>query len=115
MQIENQVRTCAECQEHQKSPAATSHHPWEWPAHPWERLHIDYEGPFLVKTFLVVVNAHSKWLEIEMVYSATSVHTIAKLRCMFAVHGLPQLVVSDNDAVFTSSEFKERGTKWNMP
>ena len=59
------------------------------------------------KMFLVMVDAHSKWLEIEMKSSATSAHTIAKLRCMFATHGLPQLAVSDNGAVFTSGEFKE--------
>ena len=101
----NHVRTCVECQEHQKSPAAASLHPWEWQAHPWQRLNIDYKGPFLGNMFLVVVDAHSKWLEIEMVSSATFVHTIAKLRCMFATHGLPQLIVSDNGAVFTSGEF----------
>ena len=27
--IENQVRTCVESQEHQNSPAAASLHPWE--------------------------------------------------------------------------------------
>ena len=70
-------------------------------------LHIDYAGLFLGKMFLVVVDAHSKWLEIEIVPSVTSAHTIAKLRCMFATHGPPQLVVSDNGAVFTSGEFKE--------
>ena len=42
-----------------------------------------------------------------MVSSATSAHTIAKLRCMLATHGLPQLVVSDNGTGFTSGEFKE--------
>ena len=36
----NHVRTCVECQEHQKSPAAASLHPWEWQAHPWQRLNI---------------------------------------------------------------------------
>ena len=45
--IENQVQTCVDCQENQKLPAAASLHPWEWPSHPWERLHIDYAGPFL--------------------------------------------------------------------
>ena len=34
--MENQFPKCAECQEHKKSPAATSQHPLEWPAHPWE-------------------------------------------------------------------------------
>lgn len=105
--IENQAQTCTECQENQKSPAVASLHPWEWPANPWERLHIDYAGPFLGKMFLVVVDAHSKWLEVEVVSAATSTQTIAKLRSMFATHGLPQLVVSDNGSVFTSLEFKE--------
>ena len=99
--IENQVQTCAECQEHQNSPAAASLHLWEWPAHPWERLHIDYAGPFLDKMFLVMVDAHSKWLEIEMVPSATSAHN-AKLRRM-AFHSSLCLTM----AVFTSGEFKE--------
>ena len=103
--IENHIQTCVEYQKHQKSPAAASLYPWEWSAHPWERLHIDYTGPFLGKMFLVVVDAHSKCLEIQMVSSATSTHTIAKLKCMFATHSLPQLVMSDNVADFTSSEF----------
>ena len=50
-------------------------HLWEWPAHPWERRHIDYAGPFLGKMFFVVVDAHSKWLEIEMASSATSIRS----------------------------------------
>ena len=56
-------------------------------SHPWERLHIDYAGPFLGKMFLMVVDAHSKWLEVEIVSSATSANAIAKLRAMFATHG----------------------------
>ncbi len=41
-----------------------------------------------------------------MVRSASSCNTIAKLRTMFAAHGLPDLVVSDNGTAFTSAEFR---------
>ena len=56
---------------------------------------------------LVVVAAHSKWLEIEIVPSATSSNSIANLRAMFATHGSPEIVVSDNGTAFTRAEFKE--------
>ena len=38
-------------------------HPWVWPAKPWERIHVDFAGPFLDRSFLVVVDANSKWPE----------------------------------------------------
>ena len=91
----------------QKAPAAAPMHPWEWPARPWSRIHIDYTGPFLGKMFLIVVDAHSKWMEVELFPAATSAHTIQKLRAMFATHGLTELLVSDNGTSFTSAEFQE--------
>jgi len=66
---------------------------WEWPAQPWSRIHNDYAGPFQGKMFLVVVDTHSKWIEVSMVNSATSTITIQKLRSMFATHDLPRVVV----------------------
>ena len=39
--------------------------------------------------------------------STTSAATIEKLREMFAIHGLPATLVSDNGSNFTSSEFEE--------
>ena len=109
--IEDKVKTCLECQTNAKSPATAPLHPWEWPEHPWTRLHIDYVGPFMGKMFLVVVDAHSKWLDIAIVSTATSFNTIQKLRVMFATHGIPQIVVSDNGSAFTSAEFKEFMTR----
>ena len=43
----------------------------------------------------------------EILPSATSHHTIAKLRAIFVTHGIPEIIVSDNGTAFTSSEFKE--------
>lgn len=44
--IEAVVKGCSTCQEHRNLPAAAPLHPWEWPSKPWQRLHIDYAGPF---------------------------------------------------------------------
>ena len=58
-------------------------------------------GPFMGKMFLVVVDAHSKWLEVKMVPAATSKATIVCLQSIFA-----ERVVTNNGSVFTSEEFK---------
>ena len=42
---------------------------------------------------------------------ATSTATIELLRQSFAIHGLPDVIVSDNGTCFTSAEFKEYVSK----
>ena len=106
-ELERKVKECNSCQMMQKSPPLTPMHPWEWPQRPWSCLHIDYAGPFLVKMFLVTVDTHSKWIEADIVDNATSTGTIRKLRQMFATHGTPETMVSDNGSIFTSKEFQQ--------
>ena len=105
--IEAKVKDCAECQASRPIPAMAPLHPWEWPERPWARLHLDYAGPFLGRMFLVLVDAHSKWMDVIPVHAATSSATIEKLRVVFATHGLPERIVTDNGAVFTSDEFED--------
>ena len=105
--IEETVKHCTSCQHNQKAPAPVPLCAWEWPNRPWVRLHIDHAGPFLGKYFLVVVDSHSKWMEVLTVPSTSTEATLRKLRCIFATHGLPEIIVSDNGAGFTSVEFKE--------
>lgn len=81
--------------------------PWLFPQRPWSRIHLDYAGPTEGKIILVVVDAYSKWITTSVVKSATTHTTIEKLRKLFADHGLPDSIVTDNGACFTSSEFPE--------
>ena len=57
--------------------------------------------------FLVIIDAHSKWMEVIPVSNATTAVTVEKLLSVFTIHGLPHTIVSDNGSVFTSSEFAE--------
>ena len=104
-ELEGAVKRCAKCQENQKLPPRAPMHPWEWPDRPWARLHADYAGPIQGKMVLVVVDGHSKWMEALPVQSATSHSTIERLRSVFATHGLPEVLVTDNGTPFTSAEF----------
>ncbi|XP_062400896.1 uncharacterized protein K02A2.6-like [Sardina pilchardus] len=105
--IEAVVKRCVACQEHRNSPAPAPLHPWEWPSKPWQRLHIDYAGPFMGHMFLIVMDAHSKWMDVYPVTTSTSASTIECLRKSFSNQGLPETVVSDNGSCFVSAEFRE--------
>ena len=105
-QLEELAKACSGCQHNQKMPTKAPLHPWEWATAPWQRIHIDYAGPFQNSMFLIVVDAHSKWLEVIPVRSTTSSSTIEVLRDLFARFGIPEQIVTDNGAQFVSEEFQ---------
>ena len=106
-EIGNCEKSCHACQESLNSPAKAPVHPWEWPECAWSHVHIDYAGPFEGSMFLVVIDAYSKRMKVIPVCHATSQTTIDKLRILFATHGLPEMLASDNGTPFTSAEFQK--------
>ena len=93
------------------SPSKAFLHTWEYPSRPWAWIHIDHAGPFMGKMFLVVIDAHSKRIDVEILNSTSAVCTIIKLRSLFATHGIPEKLVSDNGSDFQSEEFKQFTTQ----
>ena len=114
-EVEEMVKACTACQEVKNSPTVAPLHPWIWPDTPWARIHVDFAGPYRGKTYLIIVDAHSKWPEVIEMKSTTTASLIVELRRVFSVFGLPQQVVSDNGPQFISAEFerfmKENGVK----
>ncbi|KAM7287375.1 uncharacterized protein ISCGN_031066 [Ixodes scapularis] len=49
-------------------------------------------------------NASSKWVEVLREPSPSAEATVKCLRCIFASHGLPDVIVSDNGPAFTSAQ-----------
>ncbi|CAB4020287.1 PREDICTED: uncharacterized protein K02A2.6-like, partial [Paramuricea clavata] len=97
--IEERARSCSTCQIHQKVPPKAPMHP----------ILVDYAGPFMGKMFLLIIDAHSKWLDIHMTNSSNAETTVvaSQLRMTFASQGLPEMVVSDKGPAFVSKEFEE--------
>ena len=53
--------------------------------------------------FLILVDSNSKWLDVHIM---SNISSIEKLRMIFATHGLPQKIVTDNGPSFTSDELQ---------
>lgn len=105
--IEEVSKTCIPCQMNCKSPNATQGHQWMPPSNPWERIHIDFAENFRGTHFLIIIDSHSKWIEVfEQARLTTSLTIDNLLRC-FATYGLPKQIHTDNGAAFTSAEFEQ--------
>ncbi|KAF4529376.1 hypothetical protein B566_EDAN015429 [Ephemera danica] len=103
--IEKFVSSCDVCMQSRNTPAKAPVMTWPTPKAPWSRLHLDFAGPIHGFTFLIGVDAYSKWVECDDTNgSMTSATVIKCCRKWFATHGLPDEMVCDNAACFKSEE-----------
>lgn len=67
------------------------------------------------KTYLLVVDYFSKYLEVALLSSGyNSLQVITSLKSIFARHGIPQHLISDNGPPFNWNEFKIFCSKWGI-
>ncbi|XP_049871194.1 uncharacterized protein K02A2.6-like [Pectinophora gossypiella] len=106
--VERMCRECAVCAAHADAPPRHAPRMWPWPHRPWSRLHLDYLGPIAGRTYLIVVDATTKWLEVFNVSSGTTTNGLIDRLCeLFSRWGLPKQIVSDNGPQFTSKQFED--------
>lgn len=72
---------------------------------PWLRLHADFAGTIQGSMLLIVIDAHSKWIEAHPLTTITSTTTSRCLRKIFASFGVLESLVTDNGPSFVSEEF----------
>ena len=77
------------------------------PLAPGHTVYIDFCGPFPTGEYLLVtIDAYSRFPEVDIVHSTAAKGTISKLLHIFATHGVPVVIRSDNGPPFTSHEFE---------
>ncbi|XP_045537055.1 uncharacterized protein K02A2.6-like [Papilio machaon] len=104
--IEKLIGSCDVCNRLRSSPPRAKMSPWEFPPRPFYRVHVDFLGPLNGRTYLVVVDAYTKWVEVyDMCTSTGSSAVIERLHEYIARFGLPKTIVSDNGTAFVSQEF----------
>jgi hypothetical protein len=100
-QIEDIVSRCASCQTFRNYQAKEPLIPLEAPSAPWSHIAIDLFTYDELK-FVILVDYYSEWFEFEELSQTTAPKVINSVRKVFATHGIPQKVLTDNGPPFNS-------------
>ncbi|XP_051165706.1 uncharacterized protein K02A2.6-like [Leptopilina boulardi] len=106
-EIEDFGKRCRSCQSLSRSPEKAELIKFREAEFPFDRVHIDFLGPFHSKIFLLLIDAYSRWPEVIEMKHTDSEATIEVLREIFARFGIPNVMISDNGRQLVSEEFEK--------
>ena len=105
---EKHCKTCYGCQLVSRPSPPEPIRSTALPTGPWRDLAIDLLGPLPTgESILVVVDYYSRYYEIDIMRSTVASKVISSLEEIFARHGLPESLTSDNGPQFVATEFTE--------
>ena len=103
--IETIVKACSGCASVSRD-SPEIYQSWMEPDEPWQRIHMDFAGPFHSFMWLLYVDAKSKYPGVIKMKLTTSAKLIFEMKKLFSLFGLPKTLVTDNGPQFVSSEFE---------
>lgn len=113
--IEHHIRSCHPCQIVGKPDKPEPVQPTKLLEERWSQLAIDLCGPFPTGEHVAVLtDYYSRWPEVKILRTVTSTTILQWLDTVFATHGYPKEIKSDNATYFTSHEFKETLASWGI-
>ncbi|XP_018400904.1 PREDICTED: uncharacterized protein K02A2.6-like [Cyphomyrmex costatus] len=92
-------------QTYRNDPPKVEVHDWEPAKVSFERVHVDYAGPFMGSYFFLMVDAFTKWPFVFVMKDITARSTIQKCEEIFMNFSCPETMVMDNGRSFRSTEF----------
>ena len=104
-EIETLVRNCSECCKAQRQRAQPVT-PTPLPQLPWQKVASDL-FEWKQKTFLLIVDYYSRFIEIARLNGSTAEEVVTHTKSIFARHGIPETVVSDNGPQYTSELYTD--------
>lgn len=76
------------------------------PENPWQTVATDL-FTWNSENYIIICDYLSRYFEVEHLHSITTTAIIHKMKAVFARHGIPQKVVSDNGPCYSSYEFHQ--------
>ncbi|CAC5398870.1 unnamed protein product [Mytilus coruscus] len=111
--IEDKVKSCGLCAQHQFLNAKEPMLMPEIPERPWSKLAADL-FEYQKQHYLLIVDYYSKWPEVMKLDNETSRNTIDYLKGLMSRFGYIDELVSDNGPQFSSLEFKRFATEYGF-
>ena len=112
--IKNMCSTCETCIKFSKNNSKEPLQPHSISKIPFEKIDVDL-FEFKKQKFLLVIDYFSKYPEVVCLNNSTSAKFIIyHLKSIFARHGIPLTLISDNGPPFDSAEFREFLSSWGI-
>ncbi|KAK7109817.1 hypothetical protein V1264_013798 [Littorina saxatilis] len=111
--IKQRVSACQHCEEKRPSQRSEPLMTTELPDRPFQMVAADL-CDFKGQSYLVLIDYYSRYLEIAHLPRETSEVVIGRMKNIFAHHGIPDVVVTDNGSQFTSTEFQSFAAAWKF-
>jgi hypothetical protein len=114
--VKEQIETCDACQMSTNQPIKPQVILTEMPIGPWSHIEMDFYGPLQEdgKHIVVITDLYSRYVEFEIIQSVAGETVIAVLTTIFRRFGLPNIIKSDNGALFNSKAFDHFCSKYNI-
>ena len=110
--VEDSVDKCPICLTHRNQQQKEPLLPHPVPERPWQKVGSDILT-FQNVDYLLVVDYYSKYPEIIKIEDKSAGTIIAKMKAIFARHGIPEELMSDN-MPYASKEFHQFASEWNI-
>ena len=104
--IYNLISSCDTCQSQRPTQRHEPLKTTALPGRPWESIAVDL-CEIKGKQYLVLVDYYSRWIEYRYLSHPTSSNVSKAMKDIFTIHGLPDVVQSDNGPQFISREFAQ--------
>ncbi|XP_043473419.1 uncharacterized protein K02A2.6-like [Leptopilina heterotoma] len=111
-EIENMISKCTICERYRSLNSKEPLIVHDIPDIPFNKIACDI-CEFAGKNYLVIQDYYSKWLEMLEIKNKTASEVIINLKTVFATHGIPKIIVCDNQP-FSSYEFNMFAQQWNF-
>ena len=85
----------------------------ETPKRPWQKVGLDIVSPG-GSSYLVTVDYHSSFFEVDLLPDISAETVIKKLKKNFALHGIPDILVTDSGTQYTADTFCKFAERWNF-